>query len=65
MRICDAWGVVLVSKWEAQPWWPVLIERAVEWFVLPKGLRVFEGEDKVCEWSLICVCCNFRIKQVV
>jgi hypothetical protein len=32
---------------------------AVEWFVLLKGIRVFEGEEKECRWSLIFVRCLF------
>lgn len=62
MSICRARGAILVPKWEAQPWWPVLMGRALEWFVLPKGVRVFEGEEGVCGWSLICVRCDFRIE---
>jgi len=58
-RRSEVEGVMIVPFWEAQPWWPVLMEAARAWFVVPKGVRVLEEGE--CRWSLIFVNFSFRV----
>jgi len=50
LKYCNAKGTIIVPKWPAQPWWPLLLSMQEEWICLGEPYQVFlQGKSRMVE----------------